>query len=115
MVKYVIATVAALSVSVSLVCAQAKTPTQADFDACNVDAKTKLGVPAASPGTGGTTTPPTTTPGSPTPSTAPGAGSTTAPQVGAAEAGLLQGIAEAGRKDPAYQKAYATCMKERGF
>jgi hypothetical protein len=101
----------------------AAAPTQADFDACNSEVKAKLGVPAASPGTteGTSAAPRTTAPGTAGPSTAPGPGSTTGPgstagpQVGAAEAGLMQGIAEAGRKDPAYQKFYAECMKQRGF
>jgi hypothetical protein len=113
MAKYLISVMAVLAVA-GLAFSQSKTPTQTDFDACNSEAKTKLGVPAASPATGGTaTTPKPTVPDSP--GAAPGTGATAAPQVSAAEAGLLQGIAEAGRKDPAYQKAYVQCMRQRGF
>jgi hypothetical protein len=112
--------------------AQAASPTQADFDACNTQAQAMASSPAASPGSGGQTG----TMGSDSPK--PGAGSMSggtsvgggASGTGSASGGVsaspstsagsdsdaqLQGISSAHAGDAAYKQAYRDCMKGRGF
>src|SRR5262245_33156285 len=99
---------------------QASTAGQADFDRCNREAQAAVssGAPSASPGAGtaggvssGTygTGPSTSGSMSSTPSTGAGVSSGTTP----APDPTLRGMATAGMKDPAYQKAYRDCMTRK--
>ena len=93
--------------------ALAADPTQADFDACNKMAQSKVSSPSASP----QGQPQTEAKGQPS------AGATQAapsPQPASEakvenQANQLRGIADASKDDPGYQQAYRTCMTERGF
>ena len=98
--------------------ALAAEPTQADFDACNQMAQSKI-----SPST---STSPSASPRNPAETAASSRPTTAAPQAApspqpagearvAAQADQLRGIADASKNDPAYQKAYRDCMKGRGF
>ena len=73
--------------------------TQADFDACNEQAKAKVSSPSASPTTGSGTT-------------GASSGSTSAADAGDAQ---LRGMSAMGQTDEAYKQAYRDCMKGRGF
>src|SRR5262249_60216242 len=98
------------------------TPSPADFDACNQQAKAQAGSPSASarPRTG----PMITGPGTPETGSQSGAAASTprgkdmritgSDVPGAREAGL-SGMAPAGLSDVAYQEAYRDCMQSRGF
>lgn len=94
--------------------AHAASPTQADFDACNREAKAQVTSPAASPGTAGRGV--TGGTGSGTGSTMPGSlPSPSGPGVSGSVEEPLQGMAAAGTTDPAYQQSYRDCMRRRGF
>jgi hypothetical protein len=91
--------------------ALAAAPTQADFDACNQMAQSKLSSPSASPQAGAQThakSSPETTQAAPSPDTADKARVEV-------QADQLRGIAEASKDDPGYQRAYRDCLKSRGF
>jgi hypothetical protein len=133
MISVVVATAFVASVSV----AAAAQPTQADFDACNQTAKSKLSSPSASPQIQAKTDAQTQSSGpqaAPSPETArearaesdpkghTSAGPQAAPsQEPAGEARVgnqadpLRGIADASKDDQTYQQAYRDCMKGRGF
>jgi hypothetical protein len=83
----------------------AQSPTQADFDACNAEAKTAVSSPSTA-GSSGSASPSTTGSGTST-TTSGGVG-------GRSSDKSLQGLA-AGQSDPAVQQAYRDCMKRRGF
>jgi len=133
------ATVLAFSGGAPAQTGSAKTPTQADFDLCNQEAKANSGastsggsaLPGTSPSVG---SPSTATPGS------VGAGSSASDSVGAGAAAggsttggstlgsgsvnggsslsgdtQLRGLAAAGSSNSAYQSSYRDCMKRRGF
>ena len=132
---------ASLAVLCGAAGAQSKTPTTADFEACNLQATAKLGSDS------GSALPRSTTPGSGTSSSMPSVGSQS-PDTGASSSSSgtsgsgatgsgtigsgissgsgmsgagstrdhsLMGIDAAKRGDPAYQAAYQDCMKTRGF
>lgn len=94
--------------------AMAAGPTQADFDACNRIAQSKLGAtPSASPQNPADTAArsrPTTSAPQAAPSPKPASEARVANQ-----ADQLRGIAEESKSDPAFQQAYRDCMKARGF
>jgi len=93
--------------------AAAAEPTQADFDACNRMAQSKLSNPSASP----QTQPPAdakTPPSAAAPQAAPSPQTADQARV-ANQANQLHGIADASKDDPAYQQAYRACMAGRGF
>ena len=136
MISAVVATAFMASASV----VAAAQPTQADFDACNQRAQSKLSSPSASPqiqSKTGAQTPssasgPQAAPSPETTSQARGqsdpkshssaAGPQAAPSPEPAgearvanQADPLRGIADASKDDHAYQQAYRDCMKSRGF
>lgn len=120
-------------------------PGQGDFDACNRAAQAAVASPSATPQTGGTTGPSTTTPAGTPDSTAGvqpgGAAGKTGPMItgsgrtpdsaggvsqgtgavaagsaaGAPADGSLRGMSETSGGDPAFKAAYQDCMKQRGF
>jgi hypothetical protein len=93
--------------------ALAAEPTQADFDACNRIAQSKLSSPSASPQTQPQTG--TKSPSSPsTPQAAPSPKTAGEARV-ENQADQLRGIAGASKDDPAYQRAYRDCLKTRGL
>ena len=97
--------------------ALAATPTQADFDACNQMAQSKIGNPSASPQTS-----PQTGAAKSSGAVTGSAGTQAAPSQETADkarvenqADQLRGISETSKNDPAYQQAYRDCLKSRGF
>ena len=110
-----ISTLIALAVIVITVTSSgaiAATPTQADFDACNQMAQSKLSA-SASP----QTQPSAAAPAQPSAGTPQAAPSPEPADVARVEiqADQLRGIADAYMNDRAYQRAYVDCMKGRGF
>jgi hypothetical protein len=118
--------------------AAAADPKQADFDACNRLAQSKLGSPSASPESRSdaksqaTARDPQAAPSPHTASETRGQTaakshtSAAAPQAApspqtagearvGSQADPLRGIADASKDDPTYQQAYRYCMKARGF
>ena len=122
--------------------AQTKTPTQADFDACNRVAEARMdtgasggsalprsgstgisgGATSPGPGSGASTsTMPdsSTSPGGspPTPRSLTVSGSSTGSGMsgGSMADHTLPGMDASGRSDPTYEQAYRDCMKGRGF
>jgi len=93
--------------------ALAADPMQADFDACNQMAQSKLSTPSASP-----QSPPQgdakSAPSAGAPQAAPSPQTADEAKV-ANQANQLRGIADASKDDPTYQQAYRDCMKGRGF
>jgi hypothetical protein len=93
--------------------AMAAAPAQADFDACNRMAQSKVRSPSASPQSqpqADAKTPPSPA----TPQAAPSPQTADQARV-ANQANQLHGIDEASKDDPAYQQAYRACMSGRGF
>jgi len=93
--------------------ALAADPTQADFDACNKTAQSKVSSPSASP-QGQPQADAKSQPSAGAPQAAPSPQPATEAKV-ENQANQLRGIADASKDDPAYQQAYRTCMSERGF
>ena len=93
--------------------ALAANPTQADFDACNKMAQSKVSNPSASPGSQPQTAakPPA---GAANPQAAPSPKPASEARV-ANQADQLRGIADTSKDDTSYQQAYRDCMKGRGF
>jgi hypothetical protein len=99
--------------------------TQADFDACNAQAKTRtMSTPSASPSTtpgatsGGATMPNASGGVSASVGAGTGSGTSSGTMSGSAAGGAdaqLQGMASVGQSDDAYAQAYRDCMKGRGF
>ena len=89
-------------------------PTQADFDACNSLAQSKVtGSPSASPqGQSSADAKGSTTAGAPQAAPSPEPADKAKVEN---QADQLRGIADTSKDDPAYQQAYRECMKERGF
>jgi len=94
--------------------ALAADPTQADYDACNKMAQSKVtSSPSASP-QGPAQTDAKASSGAAAPQAAPSPEPADKAKV-ENQADQLRGIADASKDDPAYQQAYRECMKERGF
>jgi hypothetical protein len=93
--------------------ALAADPTQADFDACNRIAQSKLTSPSASP-QGQPQTDAKARPSAAAPQAAPSPETADKARV-ANQADQLRGIADSSKDDPTYQQAYRDCMKGRGF
>jgi len=88
-------------------------PTQADFDACNQMAQSKVSSPSASPQSAtraGEQRPSSNA----TPQAAPSPESAEKARV-ENQADQLRGISDVSKDDPAFQQAYRDCMKRRGF
>ena len=88
-------------------------PTQADFDACNQMAQSKVSSPSASPQTASRAGTKNSSTGA-TPQAAPSQESANEARV-ENQADQLRGISEPSKDDPAFQRAYRDCMKSRGF
>lgn len=103
-IKSVTALIAAAGLLASVGTALAANPTEADFDACNKEAKSRLSSPAASPSTSGE-------------ASGSESGSTSKDHPSAAPSAdtALSGIDPSGKGDPSFQAAYRDCMKRRGF
>jgi len=93
--------------------ALAADPAQADFDACNQIAQSKLSNPSASPQSQpqANTMPRSS---AAAPQAAPSPETATEARV-ANQADQLRGIADSAGNDPTYQQAYRDYMKGRGF
>jgi hypothetical protein len=104
--------IAAAVMTVTSSVAIAADPKQADFDTCNQMAQSKASA-SASP----QTQPSASAPAQPSAGTPQAAPSPQPADVAKVEvqADQLRGIADAYKSDPAYQRAYAECMKGRGF
>jgi hypothetical protein len=93
--------------------ALAADPTQADFDACNRMAQSKLSSPSASPQSQPQTDAKTRSSAA-APQAAPSPQTAGEARV-ANQADQLRGIAGTFKNDPTYQQAFRDCMKGRGF
>jgi len=104
----IVATIVIATSSVAL----AANPTQADFDACNKMAQSKVSSPSpsASPGS----QPRTAAKAQSDPQAAPSDKPASEARV-ANQADQLRGIDSASKDDVGYQAAYRNCMKGRGF